>query len=411
MRKFIFALVCLVLCVSAADAKRYIITVENNTRAKVNWDAFVTRSGGEVVKTFDFIDGALLDLPEEQAQRLMDRRAPGMTIEEDVSIYWLNQASAVDNLKKYSKNYGNNLIKKAPAAVSAAGNVAVSTAAPALKTTFPMEGEMPWGVARIKPNLLWKITEGEDVKVAVVDTGIDYDHPDIKANYAGGYNTVRPGASAKDDHGHGTHVAGIIAAVRDGKGITGVAPKAKLYGIKAMAKDGSGELSAIIRAVEWSIDNKMNIINMSISVGKDYVSLHKALAKAADNGITVICAAGNDSGPVNYPAKYAETIAVSACSPDDFSAPFTAKGPEVDFMAPGMYVPSTVMNGKYEEMHGTSQACPHVAGLAALLYNMGYKTPEQIREAIKKVSEPAEFVPANEQGAGIPNAAKIKKAE
>ena len=381
MRKLIFAFLCTVLCVSAADAKRYIVTVENNTRAKINWDAFTTRSGGEVVNTFDFINGALLDLSEEQAQRLMDRRAPGITIEEDVVIKWLNQASAVNALKKYSGDSG----KKVPSAVS----VVKSTPKPAdeqpLKTTFPMEGEMPWGVARLKPQQLWKITEGEGVKVAVIDTGINPEHPELKVNYAGGYNSVKPGASAKDDHGHGTHVAGIIAAVHDGKGITGVAPRAELYGIKAIARDGAGELSAILRAVEWSIKNKMNIINMSISVGSDYVSLHKALISAVENGITVVCAAGNDSGPVNYPAKYDETIAVSACSPDDFSAPFTSKGPEV--------------------------ACPHVAGLAALLYNIGYKTPAQIKDAIKNSAEPAMFVPANEQGAGIPDASKIKKAE
>ena len=403
MKKIFLSIICVLLFISAADAKRYIVTVENTNRARINWDGFVSRAGGEVVETFDFIDGALLDLPEEQAKRIMDRRAPGMTIEEDEVVYWLNQNSATGELKKYSKKYRKN----SPAKVSAAENVYVG--GDGIKSSFPMEGEMPWGVARLKPNALWKITEGDGVKVAVIDTGINFNHPDLKANYAGGYNAIRPGSSAMDDQGHGTHVAGSIAAAKDGEGVVGVAPKAKLYGVKAMAKDGTGDISTMVRAVQWTIDNKMNIVNMSISVDKDYEALRKAIKRAYDAGITVVCSAGNDSGPVNIPAKYPFTIAVSASDPADFSAVFTSKGPEVDVMAPGMYVLSTSMDGKYQEMNGTSQAAPHISGLAALAYSLGYTEPEQIREVIRKSAEIAEFATTEEQGAGIPNASKIRK--
>ena len=409
MKKILLLFLCISFLASAAEAKRYIVTIDNPTRYKVNWDSFVSRAGGEVVETFDFIDGALLDLTEEQANRLIDRRAPGLTIEEDVVRYWLNDSSAIDDLKNYSKKRPSGKAP-IPVAVPKASVASVTGDGPAIKTTFPMNGEKPWGIDDLKLDIIWKITQGEDVKVAVIDTGINYNHPDLKDNYAGGYNALKPGTSAKDDHGHGTHVAGIIAAIKDGKGVVGVAPKAKLYGIKAMRKDGTGEMSAMVRAVQWAIDNKMNVVNMSISVADNFEALHKALIDAEAHGITVVCSAGNDSGPVNYPAKYKETIAVSASSPHGFYAPFTSHGPEIDVMAPGMYVPSTSIDGKYQEMHGTSQAAPHIAGLAALAYNLGYKTPAKIREAIKKSAVPTEFVSANEQGAGIPNASKMKKA-
>ena len=413
MRKLLLAFISVAMLSTVADAKRYIVTVENNTRAPVNWDAFVTRAGGEVVDRFDFIDGALLDLPEEQAQRLMDRRAPGMTIEEDFVINWIKDSSALNSLNRHAAQFGTK--KTVPMAAEAAP--ADSDVKQELQTTVPMQGEFPWGITRVNASGLWNITEGAGVKVAVIDTGINYNHADLKANYVEGanYSGLLKGllginfGDPMDDQGHGTHVAGTIAAVRDGKGVVGVAPKAKLYAVKVMTKDGRGSLSAIIKGLEWAVKNKMNIANMSLGGGPYVEAMHKAVKNAVENGVTIIAAAGNDSGPVNYPAKYPETIAVSASAPNDKIAPFSSRGAEIDVMAPGMWIMSTSFDGGYVEQHGTSMACPHVAGLAALAYAAGYRTSEEIRAALKKAAVPVKDLTPEEQGAGIPDAAKLKK--
>lgn len=417
MKKILFTALCLVLTVASADAKHYVITVENNTRAPVNWDAFVTRAGGEVVETYDFIDGALLDLPEEQAQRLMDRRAPGMTIEEDFVINWIKgDSSALKTLNGYSgaENSVSAVPSAAPAAPLKKAVKVKKQAEPLMNTTVPSNGELPWGIVRVNAAGMWNITEGAGVKVAVIDTGINFNHKDLKDNYVDGVNyTGVKGlvglGSPMDDQGHGTHVAGTIAAARNGIGVAGVAPKAKLYAVKVMNAKGQGSMSAIIRGLGWAVKNKMNIVNMSLGGGPYVEAMHKAVKSAVENGVTVICAAGNDAGPVNYPAKYPETIAVSASGPDDAIAPFSSRGEEIDVMAPGMWINSTSVNGKYEELHGTSMACPHVSGLAALAYAAGYHTPAEIRAALKKAAEPVKGLSQEEQGAGIPNAKKLSK--
>ena len=414
MRKILLSLVCISLLSTAADAKRYIVTVENTSRAPINWDMFVSRAGGNVVETFDSIDGALLELSDEQAERIMSRRAPGMTIEEDLVINWIKETPT--SAKQAFGSYANNSGAKMP--VPAPAPVAVQSREPAAAaTTVPMHGEVPWGVFRVNAAGLWNVTEGAGVKVAVIDSGVNYNHEDLKANYVDGanYSGLISGifgvkfGDPMDDNGHGTHVAGTIAAARNGKGVVGVAPKAKIYSVKVMNKDGSGSLSSIIIGVEWAVKNKMNIVNMSLGGGPYVEAMHKAVKNAVDNGVTIIAAAGNDSGPVNYPAKYPEVIAVSASAPNDTIAPFSSRGPEIDVMAPGMWIYSTSMDGGYVELHGTSMACPHVAGLAALAYSAGYRTPQSIRNILKKSAMKIKDLTAEEQGAGIPNAAKMKK--
>lgn len=411
MKKIFLFAICLTLFASAADAKRYIITVENNTRAPIDWDVFVTRAGGEVVDTYDFIDGALLDLSEEQASRIMSRRAPGMTIEEDFTINWIKgDSSALNELNKYS---GVSAKVSKPAAVPAP-MPSIAQEAQSLTTTVPSQGEFPWGIMRVNASAFWNITEGAGVKVAVIDTGINFNHEDLKANYVSGVNYsgikgIVGLGSPLDDQGHGTHVAGTIAAARNGKGVVGVAPKAQLYAVKVMNKDGSGSLSAIIKGIEWAVKNKMNIANMSLGGGPYVEAMHKAIKQAVNSGVTIVCAAGNDGGPVNYPAKYPETIAVSASGPKNEIAPFSSRGSEIDVMAPGMWINSTSIDGKYQELHGTSMACPHVAGLAALAYAAGYKTPAAIRAALKAAAVPVQGLSASEQGSGIPNAARLIK--
>ena len=271
----------------------------------------------------------------------------------------------------------------------------------------PAEKEVPWGVKRVNASAAWDYGSGAGVKVAVVDTGIDFNHPDLAPNYKGGYNAVAPAEQPLDDQGHGTHVSGTIAAVKDLKGVVGVAPKVDLYGVKVLDKNGSGQYSWIVAGIEWAILNKMDVINMSLGGGSGTEAMKQVMIKARQAGVTVVCAAGNDSGPVNYPAKYPEAIAVSASDSADKIASFSSRGAELALIAPGVNVYSTKKGGGYTSMSGTSMACPHAAGLAALAVGAGAKGPEAVRAALRAAAEPLPGLGPNEQGAGLVDAFKL----
>ena len=269
------------------------------------------------------------------------------------------------------------------------------------------KGEMPWGIVKVDAQGAWNTTQGETVKVAVLDTGVDSSHPDLAPNYAGGFNAINPGTPPLDDHGHGTHVSGTIAAVKDNNGVVGVAPKAALYGVKVLDGDGGGSYSTIIAGIEWAVDNEMNVINMSLGGRSSIDSFHKAVKIAYEEGVTIVCAAGNDRGAVNYPAKYAETLAISASDSSDKMASFSSRGPEIDFIAPGVSVYSTYKGGGYRTMSGTSMACPHVAGLAALAASLGHNSPEEVKIALTKAAIDLGLAETL-QGVGLIKAGKLK---
>ncbi|MGB2727362.1 MAG: S8 family serine peptidase [Halobacteriota archaeon] len=242
---------------------------------------------------------------------------------------------------------------------------------------------LPWGVDRIDAEIVHADNnKGMGVKVAIIDSGIDKDHPDLQANIKGGVNFVsnppwRPADPEKwdDDNGHGTHCAGIVAAVDNEEGVIGVAPEAHLYGVKVLDRTGSGYLDDVIAGIQWSKDNSMHVISMSLGTDVDYQSLHDACDAADTAGIVVVAAAGNSgpgAGTVIYPAKYDSAIAVSATTntDDDDLADFSSRGPEVELAAPGVSIYSTIPGG-YDTKSGTSMACPHVSGTAALVIASG----------------------------------------
>jgi subtilisin family serine protease len=264
----------------------------------------------------------------------------------------------------------------------------------------PEEQREPWGIERVNASAAWGVTQGDGVNLAVIDTGIDTDHPDLKV--AGGVNCVEPGKPFKDDHGHGTHVAGTIAAQDNEQGVVGVAPEVSLYGVKVLDAYGSGTFADVISGIQWAVENGMDIANMSLGAGYGTDALEDAVKKAAAAGLTIVAAAGNSGGDVGYPAAYPETIAVAASDSKDKVAWFSSRGPEVDFIAPGVDVLSTAMDGGYAEMSGTSMASPHVAGLAALAAaSQGLSGPEEIRAALRDAAAKFPGVPAEEQGAGM----------
>jgi subtilisin family serine protease len=229
---------------------------------------------------------------------------------------------------------------------------------------------LPWGIDRIKANLVWPEGNTADpVKVGIIDTGISNKHPDLLANVKGGVNTINPTKSWNDDNGHGSHVAGIVAALNNNIGVVGAAPAADLYAIKVLNASGSGYLSDVIEGIQWAITNHMQVINMSLGTTSDIQSFHEAVAAAKEAGIVVVAAAGNSGNLVSFPAAYSEVIAVSATDQDDVIASWSSRGPEVDLAAPGVSIYSTYKGTGYATLSGTSMATPHVTGVAALLLN------------------------------------------
>ncbi|WP_128694680.1 S8 family serine peptidase [Methanoculleus taiwanensis] len=231
---------------------------------------------------------------------------------------------------------------------------------------------VPWGIERVGAPTVHEAVDGDGVRVAVLDTGIDYTHPDLEGNYRGGYDFVNDDADPMDDNGHGTHCAGIIAAERDESGIIGVAPKADLYAVKVLSSGGGGYISDVVSGIEWAIENDIQIISMSLGSNSDSYALRSACDAAYEAGIVLVGAAGNDgrySGygdTVDYPARYGSVIAVSAIDENNQRASWSSTGPAVELAAPGVGIYSTYPDG-YRSVSGTSMACPHVAGVAALV--------------------------------------------
>ncbi|WFA06374.1 S8 family serine peptidase [Bacillus sp. HSf4] len=227
-----------------------------------------------------------------------------------------------------------------------------------------------WNIKPIQADLAWhKGLTGKHVRTAVLDSGIS---PHDELSIAGGVSMVDYTASYRDDNGHGTHVAGIIGAKHNGFGIDGIAPGAELYAVKVLDKTGSGDLKSILKAIDWSIQHNIDIINMSLVVSGDSQILHDAADRAYKKGILLVAASGNDGNKtsVYYPAAYSSVIAVSATNEKNQLASFSNTGAAVEFSAPGTSIISTYVNRKYASSSGTSQAVPHVAGMFALLKQM-----------------------------------------
>ncbi|MEW5866058.1 MAG: S8 family peptidase [Bacillota bacterium] len=277
----------------------------------------------------------------------------------------------------------------------------------------PRQQSMPWGVKRILAPGCWDRTTGKGVRVAVLDTGIDMNHPDLKSNVRGGYDTINERPDPTDDNGHGTHVAGTIAALNNGFGVVGVAPEASIYAVKAFDSRGQGQVSDIVQGVEWCVQQKVNIINMSFGTRESSKALTLAMEKAAAAGIIMVAAAGNEGrqDSVLYPGRDPNVMAVAATTPDDRIASFSSSGREVAISAPGEDVPSTYKGSTYKTTSGTSMACPHVSGVAALILSaVPTLTRDEVRKAICGTAIRLSGFSAEQQGAGLVSAQAALRA-
>jgi len=209
---------------------------------------------------------------------------------------------------------------------------------------------------------------GQSVRIAVLDTGIDYNNPDLRHAYYGGYDFVNNDSDPYDDNGHGTFVAGVIAGTIDGqKGSLGASPDVEMYAVKVIGADGSGSIRNLVKGVQWAMDHNVSIICMSLSISYNNPTLKEVLNEAYNRGILLVAAAGNTGGKVTYPARYETVIAVGSVDSNDKVAKNSATGPEVEVVAPGVNINSTLPGGRYAVWSGTSFAAGYVTGALALL--------------------------------------------
>ncbi|RED65737.1 S8 family peptidase [Cohnella lupini] len=230
--------------------------------------------------------------------------------------------------------------------------------------------EYQWNLPEIATANGWAITKGsKEVVVAVLDTGVQMDHPDLKGRLVKGTNIVDPSQPPDDDVGHGTHVAGIIAAeINNNEGVAGMTWFTKIMPVKVLDSSGAGSTYSVAEGIIWAADHGAQVINMSLGNYAEADFLHDALKYAYDRGIVIVAASGNDSTDrPGYPAAYDEVIGVSATDPDESRAEYSNFGDYIDVAAPGTSIPSTYPGSRYAALSGTSMASPHVAALASLV--------------------------------------------
>lgn len=364
---------------SAGSKPVRVIVVFDNAAVHAAAMQHIERLGGAKIKDLPMVDGAAFYLPSKAAEHAVAGISGVKYVEPDLVVQALGKP-----------------VPRQPTEV------------------------LPWGVDRVNADLVWAFYTADPVKVAVVDTGIDTKHPDLTGNLGGGMSAVSYTSSYNDDNGHGSHVAGIIAAVDNSIGVIGVAPAADLYAVKVLDRNGSGYLSDIIEGLDWAVAHDIDVVNMSLGTSTYSWLFELVVQDTIDSGVVVVAAAGN-SGPgantVMYPAKFAGVIAVSATNSDSLNtiASFSSRGPEVDLAAPGVSVFSTYKNQSYATLSGTSMASPHVAGVAALVLSSsigaddldhdGVWDPNEVEARLERTAQDLGATgPDNDYGYGLVDA-------
>ena len=235
----------------------------------------------------------------------------------------------------------------------------------------PLESSQ-WGWRRLGGSELGRLGDGSGLVVAVLDTGVDANHPDLAGRVLPGWDSMNPeGDGRTDPNGHGTHVAGILGAARgNGEGISGVAPGVQILPVRVLDETGNGDDDELALGIIWAVDNGADILNLSIGGAIPSTLLEGAIDHALANGVLVVVAAGNDGATGNepsYPAAYRQVLAVGSTDSSDRRSIFSNTGGYLDVAAPGSWIVSTWPGGRYQTSSGTSMAAPFVAGAAALL--------------------------------------------
>ncbi|BCJ85088.1 S8 family peptidase [Effusibacillus dendaii] len=234
----------------------------------------------------------------------------------------------------------------------------------------PLYPRYQWNFPKIQIEHAWKYTTGNShTIIAVVDTGVDADHPEFEGQLVAGHNMIDDSDNTADDNGHGTHVAGVIVArTNNVEGVAGMNWNSKVMPVKALDTDGSGTVYDIADGIRWAADHGAEVINLSLGEYENSSYLEQAIQYATSKDVLVVAAMGNDdTDKPSYPAAYPNVLAVTAVDQDGKRATFSNYGGHAGVSAPGVSIASTFPDSRYAAMSGTSMASPHVAGLAGLI--------------------------------------------
>lgn len=285
-----------------------------------------------------------------------------------------------------------------------------------MERTASESDRIPWHLRRTGFRVAWRLAQMRPapllpVRIGILDSGIDLHHPLLDGLLGNGVNLLRPDEPPSDENGHGTHVAGIIAAgVGARGGRPGLVP-VTLHPVKIFDQTGVGKIGDIVQGLYWCADHGMHLVNLSFGTDqKTSRALKRAIRDLVEMRILVVSAAGNDGrqGSVDYPGRYPGVLAVSASTRSDRLAPFSSTGPEVDLIAPGVDVISLRPGGGFGRMSGTSMAAPHVTAAAALLLGLEpHLSPMGVQERLKSTAEWLPELPAKAQGAGLLRADRL----
>lgn len=227
----------------------------------------------------------------------------------------------------------------------------------------------------------------QNVKIAIIDSGINKHHPDLDIPLGNAVNFIQEGSTVYDEFNHGTAIAGIIAAKNNDVGIVGVANKAEIFDLKVLDDEGKGEIRNLIKAIEWCIENQIDIINISFGFQTSDDKLLNVIEKAHENNIIIVAAAGNTYGiGVDYPARYENVISVNSLNEDKNPLNSSAYG-KIDVAAPGFEILSTDSNGKYSKFSGTSFSTAYVTGIIANLMSRNLISKEDIKTELKEYTQ------------------------
>ncbi|HYF78527.1 MAG TPA: S8 family serine peptidase [Symbiobacteriaceae bacterium] len=271
-------------------------------------------------------------------------------------------------------------------------------------------GRPPWHIRRTGFPTAWRQvasrpTGERPIRVGMLDSGVDLSHPLLRGHLGRGINLLREGDPPSDENGHGTHVAGIIALSGGAWADCLRAPTLVIHPVKIFDQTGYGRIGDIVKGLYWCAEQGMEIINLSFGTDmKTSRALQRAIRDVERAGILLVGAAGNDGreGSVDFPGRYKEVLAVSACTRSDWLAPFSSMGEEIDMIAPGAGVISLAPGGGFVRMSGTSMAAPHVTAAAALLLSMEpHLRPAAVRARLAATAEWLPTVPGRAQGAGL----------
>ena len=332
MKKFlVLALALLIATPLAAETRsRYMVKMRHAPAAT---SLSLVRDGAEAtehaVRTFANFDYIGVDLTESEAAAL--RKSPEVTY---LSPVVERSIEVVDfrPLKSFASGHPSQMSNASP---------------------FSKAQTIPYGIDLVHTREVWPATRGGNAatNVVVVDTGIEYTHPDLKARYAGGYNVFTKTEDPKDDHGHGTHVSGTIAAIDNSIGVVGVAPDVRLWAVKVLNAQGQGTDETVTAGIDWVLSKKKAlggnwIISLSLGSPESTEPERAAFQRAIDEGVIVVAAAGNRSTAfIDVPARYQGVLAISAIDKDSIFADFSSWGSGIAFTGPGVGVLSTVPDG------------------------------------------------------------------